>query len=182
MYDDLLGLMPQSDDDDSTTCMKPADEFSSTTKEYCAKIVDVFLESCCHWDNEEQEHEHHLISLEFNQGSPLQTCLKSLRPICVARPKARVANQASTVTAVSQGGLRIKAEMRAFPMPVVISVRIDGHQCNTLINSGSLTDFMSTTLADQLKVNLENKAQPLDLQMAIKGPHSKVNADCETRF
>ncbi|KZV86457.1 hypothetical protein EXIGLDRAFT_752800 [Exidia glandulosa HHB12029] len=53
---------------------------------------------------------------------------------------------------------------------------------SALVDSGSLTDFMSTTLADQLKVRCKVKKTPLDLQLAIVGSRSKVNVECETDF
>ena len=38
------------------------------------------------------------------------------------------------------------------PRPIVVTVKIDGHPACALLDSGSLGDFLSSTLADQLKV------------------------------
>ncbi|KAL0950225.1 hypothetical protein HGRIS_010212 [Hohenbuehelia grisea] len=42
---------------------------------------------------------------------------------------------------------------RAIPRPVVVVVTVNGQPARALIDSGSLGDFMSTTLADQLKIS-----------------------------
>lgn len=87
-----------------------------------------------------------------------------------------------TIRSITKTSMRVKNDARLFPMPVTVYVRINGRQCTALVDSGSLTDFMSTTLADQLKVRCRPKEQPLDLQLAIVGSRSKVNVECETEF
>ncbi|KAF8233799.1 hypothetical protein L208DRAFT_1395228 [Tricholoma matsutake] len=47
-----------------------------------------------------------------------------------------------------------KDAARMVPKPVVVVAKINGHSVRTLIDSGSLGDFLSTTLTDQLKINL----------------------------
>ncbi|KIM57517.1 hypothetical protein SCLCIDRAFT_1219359, partial [Scleroderma citrinum Foug A] len=45
-----------------------------------------------------------------------------------------------------------------------------------LLDSGSLSDFASTTLVDQLQLPLDVLDKPLNLQLAVSGSRSKVNA------
>ncbi|KAF8227864.1 hypothetical protein L208DRAFT_1404802, partial [Tricholoma matsutake] len=45
-----------------------------------------------------------------------------------------------------------KDAARMVPKPVVVVAKINGHSVCALIDSGSLGDFLSTTLTDQLKV------------------------------
>ncbi|KAF8218874.1 hypothetical protein L208DRAFT_1419269, partial [Tricholoma matsutake] len=47
-----------------------------------------------------------------------------------------------------------KDAARMVPKPVVVIAKINGHSVRALIDSGSLGDFLSTTLTDQLKINL----------------------------
>ncbi|KZP29149.1 hypothetical protein FIBSPDRAFT_658912, partial [Athelia psychrophila] len=57
----------------------------------------------------------------------------------------------------------------------VIVVSINGQNCRALVDTGSLGDFMSTTLAGQLKLKYENLEKPLILQLAVSGSQSTVN-------
>ena len=52
---------------------------------------------------------------------------------------------------------------------------MNGHPARALLDSGSLGDFMSTTLADQLGVEKTVLETPLALQLAVQGSRSKVN-------
>ncbi|KAG6825065.1 hypothetical protein H0H87_010449, partial [Tephrocybe sp. NHM501043] len=65
--------------------------------------------------------------------------------------------------------------MRIVPKPVVVVIEVNGHPSQALLDSGSVGDFMSTTLADQLKVQKIVLAKPLPLQLAVQGSQSKVN-------
>ncbi|KZT31119.1 hypothetical protein SISSUDRAFT_1133640 [Sistotremastrum suecicum HHB10207 ss-3] len=71
---------------------------------------------------------------------------------------------------------------KRLPKPVIIETRIDSNPVRTLIDSGSMADFMSTTLADQLKVKRITLATPLPLQLAVKGSRSKINVVAAVRF
>ena len=76
----------------------------------------------------------------------------------------------------------VKAPGRPVPKPVVITVNINGHPARALLDSGSLGDFISTTLADQLKLNKENLEVPLGLQLAVQGSRSKINSRAKAKF
>ncbi|KDQ13875.1 hypothetical protein BOTBODRAFT_110874, partial [Botryobasidium botryosum FD-172 SS1] len=64
---------------------------------------------------------------------------------------------------------------RRVPKSLVVEVKINDKPVCALLDSGSLADFMSTTLADQLKVPLTQLAKQLSVQMAVTGSRSKVN-------
>lgn len=57
----------------------------------------------------------------------------------------------------------------------MVKVNINGRPARALLDSGSLGDFLSSTLADQLSVKRENLETPLLLQLAIQRSRSKVN-------
>jgi hypothetical protein len=71
---------------------------------------------------------------------------------------------------------------RTVPKPVVIVVHVNGHPARALLDSGSLGDFMSTSLADQLKVQKVMLWKPLSLQLAVQGSRSKVNWGTTVHF
>ncbi|KAG9221453.1 hypothetical protein CCMSSC00406_0010144 [Pleurotus cornucopiae] len=77
----------------------------------------------------------------------------------------------------------VKDKERAVPSPVVVTVKINGKPAKALLDSGSLGDFMSSTLADQLggksKVAL---AKPIPLQLAVQGSHTKINWSCKANI
>ena len=62
------------------------------------------------------------------------------------------------------------------PRPVVVTAKINGQPARALLDSGSLGDFMSSTIADQLKVKRDKLSSPLGLQLAVQGSRSKINS------
>ncbi|KAJ6542400.1 hypothetical protein B0H10DRAFT_1673083, partial [Mycena sp. CBHHK59/15] len=75
-----------------------------------------------------------------------------------------------------------RAKGRLVPKPLIIEVRINDKWCRALVDSGSLGDFMSTTLADQLHVKRIVLTNPLPLQLAVKGSRSKINCGTRVNF
>lgn len=65
---------------------------------------------------------------------------------------------------------------------MVIEVLINGHKSRALLDSGSLGDFISTTLADQLKLKQTELAKPIELHLAVQGSRSKVNYGTQSDF
>ena len=65
---------------------------------------------------------------------------------------------------------------RMLPKPVVLRVGINGNPVRALVDSGSLGDFISSTLVDQLKVNRHVFEKSIGLQLAVQGSRSKINA------
>ncbi|KAG5634082.1 hypothetical protein H0H81_003468, partial [Sphagnurus paluster] len=80
-----------------------------------------------------------------------------------------------TYAALERNAAIPKDFTRVVPKPVVVVVMVNGHPARALLDSGSLGDFMSSTLADQLKVPRIELVKPLSLQLAVQGSRSKVN-------
>jgi len=68
------------------------------------------------------------------------------------------------------------------PCPVVVTVHIEGQPVRALIDTGSLADFMSLTLAEQLRVKRLPLEKPLTIQLAVQGSRSKVNFGTKVQF
>lgn len=83
---------------------------------------------------------------------------------------------------IERTAMKVKDFTRKLPKPVVAEVYINGKPAQALIDSGSLADFMSTTLADQLKLKKDVLAKPLTLQMAVQGSRSKINCSMLVDF
>lgn len=67
-------------------------------------------------------------------------------------------------------------EDRLLPKPVVIQMKINDSPIQALIDSGSLGDFISSTVVDQLKLKCVVLEKPLGLQLAVQGSRSKINS------
>lgn len=78
--------------------------------------------------------------------------------------------------------MRVKDQTRRVPEPVVILAKINGQEVQAPIDTGSMADFISTTVAEQLKLNKEVYAKPLSVQLAVHGSRSKINCGMRVRF
>jgi transposase InsO family protein len=76
---------------------------------------------------------------------------------------------------VQRNAARLKGFTRKVPRPVVVIAKVNGHPTRALLDSGSLGDFMSTTLADQLKVEKIPLEKPLPVQLAVQGSRTRAN-------
>ena len=54
--------------------------------------------------------------------------------------------------ALQRNAAQVRGNQRILPKPIMVKVTVNGHSARVLLNSGSLGDFMSSTLADQLQV------------------------------
>src|SRR6202034_892579 len=84
--------------------------------------------------------------------------------------------------ALERNAGKVKDFERLIPKPVVIVVKIDGKPARALLDSGSLADFMSTTLVDQLKLTSKILAKPIAVQLAVSGSRTRVNRFVETEI
>ncbi|KAH9925957.1 uncharacterized protein B0H18DRAFT_876731, partial [Fomitopsis serialis] len=75
-----------------------------------------------------------------------------------------------------------KAMNRLMPEPAVVVVNIDGNPVRALIDSGSMSDFVSTKLAHQLRLKTYELEKPLPVQMAVQGSRAKVNLGCVAKL
>ena len=87
-----------------------------------------------------------------------------------------------TYPAVQRNAAVMKEASHKVPKPVVITAKINGQPARALLDSGSLGDFMSSTIADQLKVKKEKLALPLGLQLAVQGLCFKIDAGAVVEF
>lgn len=84
--------------------------------------------------------------------------------------------------AVQRNAAVTKDATRVVPKPIVVVTKVNGHPARALLDSGSLGDFMSTTLADQLKVKRMVLPVPLPLQLAVQGSKGKINCGTRVEF
>ena len=83
---------------------------------------------------------------------------------------------------LQRNAAQVKDKQRVLPKPIVIRVSVNGHPARALMDTGSLGDFISSTLADQLSVKRQTLDTPLSLQLAMQGSRSKVNAVTTVRL
>jgi hypothetical protein len=86
------------------------------------------------------------------------------------------------VPAIERTTLRIKDKTRRLPEPIVINVKINGETIRALLDTGSMADFISTTIVDQLRLPRETYEKPLSVQLAVHGSRSKVNCGTTVNF
>lgn len=67
---------------------------------------------------------------------------------------------------------------------MVVVVLINKRPCRALLDSGSLTDFISSTIIDQLKIKYNLFDKPIPLQLTVSGSRSlvKANATIELEY
>ena len=75
-----------------------------------------------------------------------------------------------------------KSNSSRVPKPIIVTVYINGHPARALIDSGSLGDFISSTLADQLGLKKLALPKPMTVQLAVQGSRSQVKARTEARL
>ena len=112
-----------------------------------------------------------MMSLELGEGSPLLDLYGQTR--LVTEPEYRHVHRSAAAT-------RDPARQIAEPLRIVVS--INGHRARALVDSGSLGDFMASSLADQLKVRRTPLQTPLSVQLAAQGSRTKVNYGTTVRF
>ncbi|KAF8574582.1 hypothetical protein K439DRAFT_1372060 [Ramaria rubella] len=71
---------------------------------------------------------------------------------------------------------------QAVPKSFVIVVYINREPVCALLDSGSLSDFMSTTLEDQLKLKRKPLTKPLPVQLAVSGSQTVINYGTSVDF
>ncbi|KAG8942182.1 hypothetical protein FRC00_011969, partial [Tulasnella sp. 408] len=83
---------------------------------------------------------------------------------------------------LERNSARTKDFTRLVPSALVVEVRINGQPARALIDSGSLADFMSTKLADQLRLRTEQLEKPMSVQLAVTGSRTVVNTSATVEF
>lgn len=62
---------------------------------------------------------------------------------------------------VERTAMRLKDQTRKVPEPIIVLAKINGHQIRALLDTGSMADFLSTTVVDQLNLQKEYYTKPL---------------------
>lgn len=68
------------------------------------------------------------------------------------------------------------------PKPIVVVVHVNSQPAQALIDTGSLANFVSLTLVEQLKLECVMLEKPLTIQLAVQGSRLKVNFSVKVRF
>ena len=89
---------------------------------------------------------------------------------------------AEGATPIERTSLKIKDKTRRLPEPIVVTAHINGHPIRALLDTGSMVDFLSTTVVDQLKLPKTVYQKPLAVQLAVHGSQSKINCGTTVRF
>jgi hypothetical protein len=90
--------------------------------------------------------------------------------------------KAGMYSALQRNSSNICDTTRPIPKPLVIVFNINGHPARALVDSGSLSDFISGALVQQLNLQKEELIKPLQVQMAVQGSRSKVNYGTRVRI
>ena len=85
-------------------------------------------------------------------------------------------------SSIQHNATQIKGASLCIPKPLVAVVQINGHPARTLVDLGSLSDFMSSTLVQQLNVKRKELALPLPVQLAVWGSQSHINYGTTATF
>jgi hypothetical protein len=80
-----------------------------------------------------------------------------------------------SVKGISRAASMPRVPERVVAKPFIIVVLVNGHPVRALVDSGSLGDLLSTTIADQLNLPRAQLADPITLQLAVQGSRSKIN-------
>ncbi len=82
-----------------------------------------------------------------------------------------------------QRNVRIPRDfMWLVPRLVVVKILIEGHKARALIDSSSLSDFMSMTLADQLNLRKIELEKPNLLHLVVQESCLKINHGVKPKF
>jgi Retroviral aspartyl protease len=103
----------------------------------------------------------------------------------------RVARHTAPITAGTYPDAMIGLERNAskpkdfrctVPKAIIIECQINRHVAKALLDSSSLSDFISTTLVDQLKLRTEHLTKPITCQMAATGSRTMITSLVEPQF
>jgi hypothetical protein len=100
-----------------------------------------------------------------------------------AKPKARESKSKKTFwESLEDNSAKVKNDDRTIPHPIILKVNVNGKECRALLDSGAFSDFISTTLVDNIGLKREPLSQAMTLQMAVQGSKSSINARTTVDF
>ncbi|KIY53022.1 hypothetical protein FISHEDRAFT_34117, partial [Fistulina hepatica ATCC 64428] len=71
---------------------------------------------------------------------------------------------------------------RIVPRGIVLAVKIEGHACRALVDSGSHSDLISAPLVKQIKMKTTTIEPQINVTMAVVGSRTKCNYFVEPKF
>ena len=115
----------------------------------------------------------------LNRRQSIMLCATRLMASSIKRKRT---TKMEGATSIEKTTMRVKDQSRRVPEPVVVIATMNGHQVRALIDTGSMADFVSTTVVEQLKLQKEVYTKPLSVQLAVHGSRSKVNCGTTVKF
>lgn len=110
-----------------------------------------------------------------------QNCPKKLAHLELNAVSARRTprhDEPDQLVALQQNAAAARDFKRLIPEPIVVVVYINGHPARAMLDSGSLSDFMSAKMAHQLGVHVFELEKPLPVHLAVQGSRAKINFGC----
>jgi hypothetical protein len=69
--------------------------------------------------------------------------------------------------ALQRNSAMAKDPSHIVPKPIIVTVEVKGHLCHALLDMGSLENFISRSLVDQLKIKKTELNKPVTLNLAV---------------
>ena len=88
----------------------------------------------------------------------------------------------SRFSAIQRNATVTRDFKHTIPKPIVIVAHVNGQPAQALIDTGSLADFMSLTLVEQLQLECVMLEKLLTIKLAIQGSQLKVNFGVKVHF
>lgn len=83
---------------------------------------------------------------------------------------------------LERNAARVENFKRIVPHPIVIKVNVNGNSARALVDSGSLSDFISTKIVDQLNIPTFSLNKPIPVQLAATSSRTVVNCSIEVEL
>ena len=90
--------------------------------------------------------------------------------------------QPATHATLERNAATPKDKAQLVPAPIVLDVKIEGQPARALLDTGSLTDFMSSRFTDQVRLRRKALEKPLPVTLAVSGSRSMSNYSTIARF
>jgi hypothetical protein len=99
------------------------------------------------------------------------------------KPKVRKSEgETEEIDMMERTAARAKDFERVIPKGCIIEAFVNGNTVRVLVDSGSMADFISTTLVDQLKIKTDRLEKPLTLQLAVTGSRGNIHSSVTVDF
>ena len=92
------------------------------------------------------------------------------------------AAEGARLTAIQRNAASPRDIQRLIPEPIVLVVLINGKPARALLDSGSLSDFVSAKLAHQIGLQSLELQKPLPVHLAVQGSRAKINYGCRVKL